>query len=495
MAAMTDNSLEQLAKLRARLADVKGEIERREKEENHWQDDSYVTISEDSMTASLFIAKPKSELDKVTLWDVVKFLRANDVTYGLDQALISQMIADEVYEIELEVAHGKPMVEGVDGYYDYNFSPDSHTSPKVLPDGSVDYTSMHMLQNVKEGDILATYHHAIPGKEGKDVRGKVLRPAGIKELKPLKGLNVSNEEDPDVYVSLIDGKVEYKDGRVNIQSTHEIDGDVDYLMGKIEFYGDIVINGNVEGNITLRAGRNIVISGTVGEALMFAGGDIIIARGIQGNQKSKISARGNIFSDFIEHCTVEAGGNVEAGSIVDSVVNASGTVTAKGKKGRIIGGYTHGTAGVFAEELGNMSESKTVVHAGYEQKTYDEVARLTAEESALADELQKVVSDMADILRARSNKDAKSKSMENRLPELDARKNDIFKQLDGIRSDIEFFTAILEKGKGSKVEIRGPVHIGSEIGVEISTMKVDRDTSFVRYVREGGRVQGTIIAL
>ena len=53
-------------------------------------------------------------------------------------------------------------------------------------------------------------------------------------------------------------------------------------------------------------------------AQIFAGGDIILQKGIQGGGKGRVSARGNIFSDFIEYADIEAGMDVYANSIINS---------------------------------------------------------------------------------------------------------------------------------------------------------------------------------
>ena len=456
---------------------------------------SYVKISDDGMTAYLLLGMPEEGAEPYDIDDIMDFIEESGVTYGVEMSRINGMLIAGMYDREEEFAFGTPMVEGKDGYYEYFFTPETHTGPKVLEDGSVDYQSMHMLQNVRAGDKLALYHHAVEGTEGTDVRGNVIKPTPVKDLKPLKGLNISNEENPDEYVSLIDGKVELKGDRIDIQATHEIKGDVDYLTGRIDFYGDIIVNGNVESGVTLRAGRNIIINGTAAAANLFAGGDIIISKGVTGNQNAKLSARGNVFSNFLEYCNVDAGGNVEANAILDSHVNAGGCVIATGGKGRIIGGYVHGMLGVTSGSAGNNTEIKTIIHAGYEPKTYEEVVRLTNEEKTQSEKLQAVVAEMTEIIQAKAGGSWKAKALESKLPELEEKKNAIYRNLDTIRSDIEFYKMILEKGKGSKIEIKGPVHAGVMISIETSKMPIDKDTSYMRFFKAGGRVQSEVLVL
>lgn len=487
-------SAEHLARLQAKLADVKEELKREEKTAiPDIGDNSYIRISDDAMTVWLLLGQPPENSNGYVTKNIMAYLKKEGIVFGISEEIINDILIRRRYEIEIEVAKGKPLIEGKDGYYEYKFSPESHRAPKVLPDGSVDYTSMHMLQNVRAGDVLAVYHHAVQGEDGKDVFGKILKPSIAKELRPIRGRNITNkEDDPDVYLSTTDGKVEVKDGRIDIQNIHEIQGDVDLIIGKIEFFGDIIINGNVEAGVVLRAGRNIVIRGTAEAVMMYAGGDIILERGVQGGQKGKLSARGNVFAEFIEHCTVDAGGDVQANTLMNSKVSAGGKVILTGKRGRIIGGYTHGTKGIQAVSIGNKSEVSTIVHAGFEAKTYEELLRLISHEQDVNEELKRTLEEMAQIINNRQNNGG-MKFLDAKLPVLNKKKDDIFAELDKTRSDIEFTREIIEKGRGSLIEVKGSIYRGVIVSIENMQMPVEDNTSFMRYQNHGGILEGKVL--
>ena len=489
-------SAEQLARLQAKLADVKEELKREEKTAvPDIGDNSYIRVSDDAMTAWLLLGEPPENSTGYETKNIMAYLKKEGIVFGLYEEAINDILIRRRYGIEIIVARGKAMVEGRDGYYEYKFSPESHRAPKILPDGSVDYTSMHMLQNVRAGEILAIYHHAVQGEDGRDVYGKILKTAIAKEMRPMRGRNIATQEDnPDVYISTIDGKVEVKDDRIDIQNTHEIQGDVDLIIGKIEFFGDIIINGNVEAGVVLRAGRNIVIRGTAEAVTMYAGGDIILERGVQGGQKGKLSARGNVFAEFIEHCTVEAGGDVQANALMNSKVLAGGNVILTGKRGRIIGGYTHGMKGIEAVSIGNMSEVHTVVHAGFEAKTYEELLNLSSREQEISDELRQVLEEMAMIIKNRQQRGAaSSKSLDMKLPVLNKKKDELFADLDKVRSDIAFTRELIDKGRGAKIEVNGPIYRGVIVSVENMQMPVEDNTSFMVYQNKGGLLDGSVL--
>lgn len=488
-------SAQHLEHLQSKIADVQEELHKDSQEAvPDIGPDSYLKVSDDSMQAWLYLQEPLKEGMEYSTENILAYMKEQKIVYGIKEEEINSILLRHLYNQEVPVASGDPMKEGQNGYYEYKFSPESHKSPKILEDGSVDYTSMHMLQNVREGDVLAIYHHAVQGQDGKDVYGTLLKPAVAKELRPIRGRNISNQENPDIYVSLIDGKVEMKEDRIDIQNTHEIQGNVDLIIGKIEFFGDIVINGNVEAGVVLRAGRNIVIRGNVESAVLYAGGDVILERGMQGGQKGKISARGDVFAEFLEHCTVEAGGDVKANAIMSSSVSAGGTVTLTGNRGRIIGGYVHGMKGISAVSIGNMSEIHTIVHSGYEPKTYEDFLKLSKEEDDVSAALKDVVEKMAEIIKnhqknPKINVTAKRES----LMILNKKKDELFARLDEVRSDLAFTRELLQKGRGSIIEVNGPIYRGVIVCIENLKMPVEDMTEFMRYENKGGMIEGSVL--
>lgn len=456
---------------------------------------SYVKISEDDMCAWLYLMPPGTGKENYTMEELTEFLQKNGVMEGYHHSNLAAMIKKKVYEREIVVARGQAAIEGNDGYFEYKFDPEQYRTPRVLANGRVDYTNMSTLQNVRKGDVVAVYHHAKIGQDGYDIKGRPLQAAKVKEIPPLKGQSVYTEENPDIYLAQKDGKIEFKNGRIDIQNVHEINGDVTLITGKIEFFGDIVVNGNVEAGVVIRAGRNIEIKGTVEAVNLFAGGDIILSRGIQGAQRAKVSARGNIYADFIEHTVVMAGGNVQANTILNSRISADGNVLLTGKKGAIIGGYTHALLGISATEIGNDVEVRTVVHAGCEKETYLKLQNSRTSENAVLDEIRELSEQVTDIVRKKKAMgsghsevlDKKSKDIEGRLMKL---KN----ELKEIRKDILRMEALLAKGQGAQIEVSGNICRGTVVGLGQAQMPVEHSTCFMKYYQQRGMIESSVLA-
>lgn len=462
-------------------------------EEGHMIDNgSYVRIEPDEMTAWLYLNRPNHN-GKFTKQNILDFLKKHGVVRGYHLSNIAAMAKKEVYEREIKVALGRESRDGQNGWYEYPFDAEEKKVPEVRADGSVDYASMSELQNIHKGEVVAIYHRAVQGEIGYTVTGKESKPKPAKEMPPLRGKGISNVGNPDVYVAEMEGKIEIRDNKVDIKNVHEILGDVDLITGRIEFFGDVIITGSVSRGVVIRAGRNIVIRGTVEAVNMYAGGDIILERGIQGGKEAKITAKGSVFADFIEHAEVHAKGSVSANSILNSKVYAEEKVIASGRRGVILGGYVHGLQGIEAGVLGNDMEVKTTVHVGYERETYDRFIGITASEETAQEELAKTVDSMADILRRKRLGTANmSQADETRLSELNKRKDECFIRLDEIRQEKEMLGEQIEKGKGAKVITEGDVYRGVTVGVEDLQYIVEQKTSFMQYEKLNGMVEASV---
>ena len=448
------------------------------------QEKSYVRVSDDRMEAWLYLAEPSETGERYRVDELLEMLRAEGVTTGYLMPRLVAMSKKGVYQREILVAKGKAVVEGKDGFYEYFFTPDEIVAaPTIREDGSVDYSSMSMLQSVKVGDALAEYYPAVGGEDGYDVEGNVLKSSMIKELQPLRGLSI--ERRGNIYYAKAAGKIEMKNGNIDIRTVHEISGDVDLSTGRIEFFGDVTISGNVSAGVMIRVGRNLVIEGTVESAELFAGGDIVLKRGIQGNMKGKVRSRGSIYANFLEQCDVNAEFNVEANYILNANVKAGGRIVVSGRHGSIIGGRVAALQGVEAYQLGNPAEVRTIVHSGYEKEIYDRYTRCVEREKELEEKLQDVLERMDELIKRKQFQGAASG---NTLVLLNGKKDEYFKQLDEVREEIERCRVRIEKGRGTRINAEGTTYKGVILSIESYSKPAPGGIQYTTYRCIGGEI-------
>ncbi len=457
--------------------------------ETNLAEGTYLRVEEDEMAAWLYLAPPeKGQI--YTKRDLERYLEAHGVIKGYHSSNLSAMIKKRVYDREILVARGAEIKPGVDGYFEYLFAPEEHSGPKIMEDGSVDYSSMSALQNVHKGDKVAIYHYATQGEDGYTVRGGEMKAGPVRDLPPMRGKGIIRENG--IYYAQNDGKIEVKEGKIDIQNVHEIMGDVDAIIGKIEFFGDVVINGNVDGGVVIRAGRNIEVHGTTGAATLYAGGDVMLTRGIQGG--GKISARGNVYAEFIENTTVEAGGLVQANVILNAKVTARDKVITNGKRGAIIGGYTHALKCIEAQTAGNDVELKTILHCGYEPESFDRLLEARRKETEIREKLSKLVDTMTGALREKRMRGANtSRSTEASLVEWNKQKDEYFAELDRIGHEREELEMTMEAGRNSYIKVDGNVYRNVVISINAEQMTLARNTSFMKYSADKGVIEGTVI--
>lgn len=450
---------------------------------------TYLRVDEDDMAAWLYLAPP-DDGQIYTKNELITYLERSGVVKGHHSSNLSAMIKKKVYDREILVAQGAECVEGKDGYFEYLFSPEEYGVPKIREDGTVDYTNVSALQNVRKGDKVAVYHYAVQGTDGYTVRGAEMKVKPSRDLPPMRGKGILRENN--VYYAQSDGKIEAKDGKVDIQNVHEIIGDVDMIIGKVEFFGDVIINGNVESGVTIRAGRNIEIHGTTGGATLFAGGDVVLSRGIQGG--GKISARGSVFADFIENTTIDAGGSVHSNTILNAQIYAKDKVITTGKKGVIIGGYTHGLKGIEVMAAGNDVEVKTILHCGYEAEAYGRLVDVRCREREIKEKISELVETMTEALREKRMRGAStSAATEAKLSQWNKLKDQYFEELDKVGRERETLEEIMEQSKGAAIKIDGNLYRNVIVSINAEQMVIDRNTCFMKYTANKGIIEGTVI--
>lgn len=461
---------------------------------------SYVKIEKEGMEAWLYLYEP-IDAEAYDKREIIKFLKDNNIKYGYIESNIAAICKKKIYEREIRVAKGNPGVEGHSGYYEYFFETDMEKlkRPNVLANGSVDYKSVNLIQNVNYGDLVAKYHPASKGENGMDVTGTILKAPDVRELLPLAGKGVErSEKHPNEYYAALNGRIEYdKDtGKVSIIDVHYVNGDADLANNPlIEFNGDIVIQGSVESGVIIRAGRSLSIDGVVEAADLEAGGDIVIKRGVLANSTGRIvSHGGDVIADFIEHGNVLAKGKVQANVIMNSTIVTDGKVMLEGRKGYIMGGYVHALAGIKAVSVGNDAEIKTKLHVGCEPKYFEEKIALNKKIDELEEELGNVIDDIKAILKIKQVKEL-AESQAKQLARLKAEKDKMDVQRKELKKQLSQMESIEAVAKGASIRIEGNIYRGTTIAIDSHEIYLDRDTSYTEYINKNGIIEGTVVAI
>jgi len=453
-----------------------------------------VRVTKDLHEGWLYLARPK-EGERYSKEEVLSILEQNGVKAGYIMSNIIAMVKKGVYERSIKVAKYKECEQGKNGHYEYTFDTNAvnKKNPRIREDGSVDYNSVNFMISVSKGQKICTYYPAEEGVTGYLVDGTIIEPAKTAELPTIKGKGIRYDEETRSYYSEMDGKLDFRDTYdIQIKGVHQIQGDVNQLNYKVEFNGDIEITGNVETGAIIRSTRNVIISGVVEGAEIYAGGDVILKRGIQGSHRAKIICNGSVYADFIEHTTVKAKGDVNSNSILNSEVFADGKVILTGKRGSLIGGYTHGRQGISCVNLGNSVEVKTVAHVGLETKDYLKNQDVIKKDAYLREQLKMILDNMNHILAIKKVSPITKEELDE-LNELNARKNELSLQLkDNIREQ-EIISKVVEEAMDAQIRVEEHIYKGSIIAIDASRMPIKENTKYMIYKGNNGVIEGSVI--
>lgn len=447
-------------------------------------------ISEDQMQAVVRFYPPSEGGERLTINDFLSDLRYKKIVSGIQMPEVQEHFQSEgIYGTDLVVAKGKPARNGKDAEIEYLFNTDMRVRPTMKEDGSVDYFNLNVINHCYAGDVLARIIPEDEGEYGMDIMGNRIKPRDVKKA-VLKYTNyVELSEDKMSISSKVDGHVMLVDDKVFVSNIYEVEN-VDISTGNVEFNGSVQVNGNVASNFSVHASGNVIINGVVEGAHIVAGGNIIIARGMNGMSKGVLEAGGNIVAKFIESATVCADkGYVSAGSILHSDVTAGDEIVVDGKRGFLVGGHARAANKICVKTLGAEMGAATVVEVGVNpalKREYNEIQKQVMD-------LMKEIKNAQPILVNFAEKRSKGATF---TPEQLSYIKGIAKQMEANKllliqknSKLQDLQEIFTNQKRAAVEVTNEVYPGTTIVIGDVSTTIQSSYKYCRFVREQGEVR------
>lgn len=454
-----------------------------------FKEDYQLSISEDSMTAVVRFFPPTQTGRRMTFDDFFKDLRFRNITSGIQMDVLQNHFQSEgIYCTDLIVARGREPRNGTDAKIEYYFNTDVHVQPTMREDGSVDYFHLNVINHCKKGDVLARIIPADEGDDGINILGNRIKPRTVHKLNLKYGNNIQLSDDRLSISSKVDGHVMLVEDKVFVSDVYEVEN-VDISTGNIEFTGSVQINGNVASNYEVRAEGNVIINGIVEGASIYAGGNIIIARGMNGMSKGSLKAGGNIVAKFLENTKAEAAGYVNAESILHTDVSAGTEITVTGRRGFVAGGHVQAGNKITVKTLGATMGTPTIVEVGVSPQIKQQYTQTQKEIS----EIVKAIKDAQPVIVNYSEKKAKGvvfseaqlnyvKSVANMLKE----KNEELEQKNAIMKELQ---QAFDPEKKALVEVQGIVYPGTTIIIGDASMVVHSSYEYCKFERKSGDVK------
>lgn len=448
-----------------------------------------ITMDPERRMAKARLYPPSNKGSRLSLKDFRNLIEQQGVTSGIIESNLEILLKGRIYCTDVLIAKATMPVQGKDASITYHFNVDKTCKPAMSEDGSVDFHKLDMIENVSEGQLLATLTPADFGVPGVDVTGVPIKPRKVENRILKHGKNIHLSEDKLEMYSEVSGNVTLVNDTVFVSNLYEVPADVGASTGDIEYDGSILVKGNVLTGYTLKASGDITVNGVVEGASLTAGGKIVLKRGVQGMGKANMEAEGDVISNFIESANVNSGGKIITDAIMHSQIMARDDVMVHGKRGLIAGGRVQTKTRIEAKTVGSSMGTTTELEVGIDPSVTEKYHAIEKEMETLANEKDSLMQNLM-ILKKRLDMvgkldEEKMKSMKetgNRIQAIDT-------VMEEKSAEYERLGAELGKQGDGKIIVENIVYPGVKLTISSVSTYIHTETQHSAFVRDGADIR------
>ena len=363
--------------------------------------DFYIKIDNNHLNAYLTVIPPRGG-DAVTPLSITNEARDKSITVDINMEAVELAIRENAENIL--IASGKAAINGSDVKFESLIPNIKERAPQINEEGIADFRDLGGILFVNVGDPLMRRSQASLGQPGLTLSGQSISAKMGKNIDFAAGLE-GVEIDPnntDLLIAKIAGCPYLMPNGVRIEPTYTIK-DVDLHTGNIDFPGTVNVTGEVHSGMTIKAGGDIHIKGSVEAVILIAKGDITVGGGIIGHSErtetdhhihSKVECGGSCSANFTQnaHISTDHGIFIRDYTMMSELTAGHQVIVGdKTHKGHIIGGVT--TAGLLikAKVIGSPTRSKTIVVARASNTLYARIGAVSESRDAVKVRRVKVV--------------------------------------------------------------------------------------------------------
>lgn len=446
-----------------------------------------VMISPDKMKAFITVFPPEGGR-MLTEAEIIDALGKSSVVFGINKTTLESITKYPVYNEMVCIAEGTVPVNGQNGKVEFHFDVKRESKPTILEDGRVDYRELNLIQSVTAGSRLCSLIPPLPGIKGKTVAGIEISALNGKPAILPKGRNVQPSQDGQSLTASIDGQVSYIDGRVNVFSNYEVPADVDNSTGNIYFIGNVSIRGNVLSGFSVEAGGNVEVWGVVEGAVIKAGGDIILRRGMQGMGKGTLISGGDIIARYIENSNIEAKNDIKSEAIMHSNTKCGNKLELSGKKGLLVGGTCKVGKEIIAKVIGSHMATVTEIEVGVDPTLREHYKAVKDEIFTIETDLRKAEQAIT-ILKKLEAAGALTPDKQEMMAKSVRTKVYYSSKINELKEESTQLEAKLQQDANGKVRASNIIYPGIKVAIGTCMMYVKENLQFSTLYRDGADVR------
>jgi uncharacterized protein (DUF342 family) len=423
-----------------------------------------VTISPDSLTATLEVAPPRADDTTPDLDGALAALAGAGVTYGVDAEDVARALLERGKPVL--VAQGRPPRDGEDGQLEVASGLlEIGGRPRVRDDGRVDLFDLNLIHVVREGQVLAQRVPPSPHEPGMSVRGRTLAAHSGRVAPGIAGRGTRLRQDGQEIIATVTGHAVVVGEQLSVSSIYQVRGDVSVATGHVQFVGSVVVGGDVRPGYRVQADGDVEIHGNVNAGIVEAGGNISVRYGILG--QARVVASGTVRAKFVEYAEVRAGAEVwVSDGIVQSTLSAGAGIEVLGRYGSVVGGHIFARKSLTARELGSARGIRTTIAVGADPELLPEAKRLAVHQAELERKIP-VVETRLDYLQAQAATGRLNRRGAQELESMTAQLQALLDERDGVTTRQREVAAQLSEITAAFVDARDVCH--PEVYVAIGT--------------------------
>lgn len=429
-----------------------------------------IRISDDCMQA--FLKLPAGQTFSVHGLEHV--LKRNDITCGILKKQLAKAAEGVFGTREFLAAAGRKAQNGEDGRYEFFFDLKLSKKPQIQADGTVDYAQIISADQTKPGDLLAKYHPAQPGTDGKTVTGiPVLGKMG-EEQDALHGHGIICDADKTLYRADTVGYVAFDEEKssLNVWNIYVVDGDVNRYNGNITYDGIIHIRGTVSDMARIEATGNVMVDGYVESASIKAGGNIILNRGMNGCGKGTLEAGGKVTGKFFESVKIYAAGDVEGNYFLNCQVETDGSLLARTAKSKIVGGSIKAGYAVETYAVSSFGKPVAAIEVGNPVWLAERMHRIEEKLEKTKEELRHLTEGKEKVSGMLGGENAKQNTLFHKICMAVCVKEE---ELELLHNEIQRCEQVKKRAKRAYIRVLNSIQAGVTLSVCGKIKKVERD--------------------
>ncbi len=446
-----------------------------------------VMVSPDKMKAFISFNPPDNGRT-MTLEEVLDALNKNGVIYGIDRTNLETIVKYPVYNEMICIAEGSQPVNGHNGKLQFCFDTNRESKPTILDDGRVDFRELNLIQSTEKGQVLCSLVPPVHGTPGKTVLGTDIPALDGKPVPLPKGRNVIVSEDGISLLANISGQISYIDGKISVFATYEVQADVDNSTGNINFIGNVSIRGNVLSGFVVEAGGNVEVLGVVEGAIIKAGGDIILRRGMQGMGKGVLTSGGDIIARYIENSNVETRNDIKAEAIMHSNIKCGNKLELSGRKGLLVGGSCKVGKEISAKVIGSHLATVTDIEVGVDPTIRERYKAVKEEIIQLETDLRKAEQAIT-ILKKLEMVNALTPEKQEMMVKSVRTKVFFTNRLVELKEELVILDSKLQQDAYGKIRCYNFIYPGTKVAIGSCMMYVKENLQYCTLYRDGADIR------